>query len=146
MIIPRDTVIMVLYRVERKYILVSAISSNRFFCLQCLLKECIPGDKTLHILSHFITKTEDELREILTRYMLSRLDRFKSVSRKFLQAEKISVEAYIDNLYTQGTPLDLLAVFVLARLSFPCQIFPKCRDVVYKCTQEYECVQACSHV
>ena len=36
-------------------------SSNRFFCLQCPLKECIPGDKNLHILSHFITKTEDEL-------------------------------------------------------------------------------------
>ena len=48
--------------------------------------------------------------------MLSRLDWFESVSRKFLQAEKISVEAYIDNLRTPGTPLDLLAVFVLARL------------------------------
>ena len=96
--------------------LVFAISSNRFFCLQCPLKECIPGDKTLHILSHFITKTEDELREILIRYMLSRLDWFESVSRKFLQAEKVSVEAYIDNLCTPGTPLDLLAVFVLARL------------------------------
>ena len=39
-----------------------------------------------------------------------------SVSHKFLQAEKISVEAYIDNLRTPGTPLDLLAVFVFARL------------------------------
>ena len=48
--------------------------------------------------------------------MLSRLDWFESVSRKFVQAEKISVEAYIDNLHTPGTPLDLLAVFVLARL------------------------------
>ena len=113
MIIPRDTVIMVFYREECKYMLISAISSNRFFRLQCPLKECIPGDKTLHILSHFITKTEDELREILTRYMLSRLDWFESVSRKFLQAEKISVEAYIDNLCTPGTPLDLLAVLCL---------------------------------
>ena len=70
----------------------------------------------LHILSHFITKTEDELQEMLTRYMLSRLDWFESVSHKFLQAENISVEAYIDNLHTPGTPLDLLAIFVLARL------------------------------
>ena len=61
MIIPRDTVIMVFYRVERKYMLVSVISSNRFFCLQCPLKECIPGDKMLHILSNFIIKTEDKL-------------------------------------------------------------------------------------
>ena len=93
-----------------------AISSNRFFRLQCPLKECIPGDKTLHILSHFITKTEDELQEMLTRYMLSRLDWFKSVSHKFLQTENISVEVYIDNLCTPGTPLDLLAIYVLARL------------------------------
>ena len=70
----------------------------------------------LHILSHFITKTEDELREMLTRYMLSRLEWFKSVSCKFLQAENISVEAYIDNLHTPGTPSDLLAIYVLARL------------------------------
>ena len=48
--------------------------------------------------------------------MLSSLDWFKSVSCKFLQAGKVSVEAYIDNLHTPGTPLDLLAVFVLARL------------------------------
>ena len=53
---------------------------------------------------------------MLTRYMLSRLDWFESVSCKFLQAENISVEAYIDNLHTPGTPLDLLAIFVLARL------------------------------
>ena len=96
--------------------LVYAILSNRFFCLQCPLKECVPGDKMLHILSHFITKTEDELCKIITRYMLSRLDWFESVSCKFLQAENISVEAYIDNLRTPGTPLDLLAIFVLARL------------------------------
>ena len=83
---------------------------------------------------------------MLTRYMLSRLDWFESVSRKFLKAENISVEAYIDNSHTPGTPLDLLAIYVLARLSFPRRIFPQCRDVVYKCTQGYECMQACSHV
>ena len=48
--------------------------------------------------------------------MLSRLDWFESVSRKFLQAENISVKAYINNLHTLGTPLDLLTIFVLARL------------------------------
>ena len=84
--------------------------------LQCPLKECVPADRTLHILSHFIMKTEDELREIITKYMLSRLDWFQSVSRLFLQADKISVEHYIDYIRTPGTPLDLLSIFVLARL------------------------------
>ena len=45
--------------------------------------------------------------------MLSRLEWFESVSRKFLQAEKISVEAYIDNLRTPGTPLNLLLFLCL---------------------------------
>ena len=53
---------------------------------------------------------------MLTRYMFSQLDWFESVSRKFLKAENISIEAYIDNLRTPGTPLDLLAIFVIARL------------------------------
>ena len=53
---------------------------------------------------------------MLTRYMFSRLDWFESVSRKFLPVENISVEAYIDNLCTPGIPLDLLAIFVIARL------------------------------
>ena len=87
-----------------------------FSMLQCPLKECVPADRTLYILSHFIMKTEDELHEIITKYMLSRLDWFQSVSRLFLQADKISVEHYIDHICTPGTPLDLLCIFVLARL------------------------------
>ena len=89
---------------------------NYFSMLQCPLKECVPADRTLHILSHFIMKTEDELREIITKYMLSRLNWFQSVSRLCLQADKISVEHYIDYIHTPGTPLDLLGIFVLARL------------------------------
>ena len=87
-----------------------------FSMLQCPLKDCVPADRTLHILSHFIMKTEDELREIITKYMLSRLDWFQSVSCLFLQADKISVEYYIDYIHTPGMPLDLLCIFVLARL------------------------------
>ena len=83
--------------------------------LQCPLKECVPADKTLHILTHFITKTEDELRQIITKYMLSRLGWFASVSRLCLQAQNISVEDYIDHMRTPGTALDLLAIYVLAR-------------------------------
>ena len=61
-------------------------------------------------------KTEDELREIIPKYMLSRFDWFQSVSHLFLQADKICVKHYIDYIHSPGTPLDLLCIFVLARL------------------------------
>ena len=53
---------------------------------------------------------------MLTKYMLSRLDWFESISRDYLARENISYQGYIDNLATPGTPFDLLAIHVLARL------------------------------
>ena len=102
-----------------------------FSMLQCPLKECVSANRTLHILSHFIMKTEDELHEIITKYMLSRLDWFQSVSYLFLQADKISVEHYIDHIRTPGTPLDLLCIFCVGKtLSLPCWTDSQQRTVV----------------
>ena len=47
---------------------------------------------------------------------MSRLDWFEKVSSRFLQANSTSVESYIDSISTPGVPLDLLALYVIARL------------------------------
>ena len=80
------------------------------------MKDCLPANKTLHILTHYITKTEEEIRDILTKYMLSRLQWLQSISSHYLECENVSLEGYIDNISTPGAPFDLLAIFVLARL------------------------------
>ena len=80
------------------------------------MKGCLPANKTLHILTHYITKTEEEIRDILTKYMLSALEWLESISHHYSECENVSLEGYIDNLATPGAPFDLLAIFVLAQL------------------------------
>ena len=65
---------------------------------------------------HFIQRTEDEIREYLRSYIMSRLDWFEKVSSHFLCKNLTSVEAYIDSISTPGIPLDLLALYRIARL------------------------------
>ena len=47
---------------------------------------------------------------------MSRLDWFEKMSSHFLRENSTSVEAYIDSISTLGIPLDLLALYVIARL------------------------------
>ena len=47
---------------------------------------------------------------------MSRLDWFEKVSSHFLRENSTSVEEYIDSITTPGIPLDLLALYVIARL------------------------------
>ena len=80
------------------------------------MKDCLPANKTLHIMSHYIMKTKEEIRDILTKYMLSRLQWLESISHHYLECENVSLKGYIDNLATPGAPFDLLVIFVLAQL------------------------------
>ena len=75
-----------------------------------------PGDRNWHIFTHFIRKTESELREYLQSYILSRPEWFTKVSTSFLKFRGISGEDYVDSFITPGVPLDLLGMYVLCRL------------------------------
>ena len=75
-----------------------------------------PGDKLLHIFSHHIKKTEDQLRDILCDYMLGRLQWVERLTRIVLKDANVSVEDYIDSMSTPGISLDFCALVVLCRI------------------------------
>ena len=75
-----------------------------------------PTDRNWHIFTHFIWKTESELRQYIQNYILSRPEWFTKVSSSYLKLSGISGEDYVDNLDVPGSSLDLLGMYVLARL------------------------------
>ena len=75
-----------------------------------------PDDRNWHIFTHFIRKTEAELRQYVQSYILSRPEWFTTVSSSYLKLSGISGEDYVDHLDVPGAPLDLLGMYVLARL------------------------------
>ena len=74
------------------------------------------GDRTLHIFTHHIQKTENELRDIMGDYMLENIDWVRKISKKFLNEVETSVEDYIDAITSVGTPLDFFGITVLCRI------------------------------
>ena len=85
--------------------------------LQCPYKQYILAcDRTWHILTHWIHKTEDDLRHYLQNYMLQQKEWFLSVSKSYLDIMQISVEDYIDNIGQSGSQLDIFGLFVFTRL------------------------------
>ena len=74
------------------------------------------GDELLHIFTHHIKKTEDELREIMRTYMLNHLQWISRLGRVVLADANVSVEDYIDTMTTAGTPLDFIGLTVLCRI------------------------------
>ena len=70
----------------------------------------------MHIVTHFIQKTDDQIREYLRNYILSRLDWFQKVSKHFLDRLSTSIESYIDSISTTAVPFDMLALYVIARM------------------------------
>ena len=84
------------------------------FHLQCGFDYIRPGDKLIHIFTHHIQKTEDQLREILRREMLKHLDWVEKLCRVVLSEVNVSIEDYIDTMSTPGVPLDFTAIVVLA--------------------------------
>ena len=74
------------------------------------------GDQTIHIFSHFIRRKEVAIRNYLRASLLSRLDYFHHVSEKYLEKCQISYEDYIDCISTPGVAVDLLGIFLIARL------------------------------
>ena len=69
----------------------------------------------MHIFSHHIQKTEDQLREILRTYMLQHLQWVQHISRVILKDVTVSLEDYIDTITTPGVPIDFVAIVVLCR-------------------------------
>ena len=84
--------------------------------MQCPLFDGGIGDKTVHILTHFIRRTEPALREYLRNYLLARLEWFSQISLEYLEAVQMSAEEYIDYISSPGSPIDILGLFLIARL------------------------------
>ena len=84
--------------------------------LQCPLFDGCIGDKTVHILTHFIRHKENALREYLRNFLLGKIDWFGEVSSDFLDHLQMSSEEYIDYISTPDQPMDLLGLFLISRL------------------------------
>ena len=85
--------------------------------LQCPYEAYLDNsDKTWHIFTHFIRKTEEQLRQYVQNYILQRPDWFTKVSSTYLKHLGNSVPEYVDQISTPGNALDLLGMFVLSRV------------------------------
>ena len=100
------------------------------------------GDELIHVLTHHIRLTEDQLRENLQCYILNRLDWVEKISARVLKQRNQSLEDYIDEITTPGVPLDPIALFVFARMYkihiaiFTAKgIWATCRDTTLKKVQ-----------
>ena len=80
---------------------------------QCGFHHVCPGDELLHIFTHHIKKSEDELWNNIGDYMLQRVDWVEHLTRVVLKDANISVEDYIDSMWTPGIPLDFCALVIL---------------------------------
>ena len=89
---------------------------NMFVKFQCGFPFVRPGDELLHIFSHHIECTEDDLREILRDFVLQNIDWFTNITSIVREYSNLTVEDYIDNLTTPGVPLDFVGITVLSRI------------------------------
>ena len=66
----------------------------------------------IHIFTHHLRQTEDNLREILHDYMIMNMDWLLNTGKTVLKAT--SLEDYIDTVTTPGVPINPVCVLVLA--------------------------------
>ena len=107
--------------------------------LQCGSEYMRQGDELIHVLTHHIRLTEDQLRENLRCYIMNRLDWVAKISARVLKQREQSLEDYIDDITTPGVPLDPIALLVFARMYkihiaiFTAKgIWATCRDTTLK--------------
>ena len=86
------------------------------FLFQCPFPFIRRGDELLHIFSHHISKTEDDLRDLLRTFMLGHLDWINQISEIVLTEVNVSVEDYIDSITSPGVPIDFVAIVALCRM------------------------------
>ena len=84
--------------------------------LQCDYPYVRPGDELLHIFSHHIGKSEDDLQEILRSKMIQHLTWLQQISEVLLREVNVSLEDYIDTMSTPGVPLDFVGLLFLSRI------------------------------
>ena len=73
------------------------------------------GDELIHYFTHHISKTEDELREILHDKMIQHLPWLQQVSKVVLKDVNVLIEDYIDTVTMPRVPLDFMALLALSR-------------------------------
>ena len=74
------------------------------------------GDELVHVLSHHIHLTEDQICENMRAYMINRADWIEKIGGRILKKRGESLESYIDNITMSGVPLDTIALLTVARM------------------------------
>ena len=87
-----------------------------YISFQCDYPYIRPGDELLHIFSHHIGKSEDQLREILRSKMIQHLPWLEQISSVILREVNVSLEDYIDTMSTPGVPLDFVGLLFLSHI------------------------------
>ena len=75
-----------------------------------------PANRTLHIFCHFARKTEPDIHQYLWKYITHRTAYVAKVGRHHLKINSMLVDKYKEYILKPDTPLDLLGIFLLARI------------------------------
>ena len=76
----------------------------------------MPADCTLHVFCHFAGKTEPDLRQYLWKYITRWPSYVAQVGRHHLKKFNMMVDEHKEHIIVPDTPLDMLGIFLLARL------------------------------
>ena len=83
---------------------------------QCGFPFVRKGDELLHIFTHRIEHSEDDLRELMRDFMIQHIDWLTELMSTVRKYSKATVEDYIDRITTPGGPMDFVAITVLCRI------------------------------
>ena len=89
---------------------------NTVLLLQCGFEFVRTGDELLHIFTHHLKGTEDDLREMLRDYMLANSEWMLAIGKSVLEKWDTTLEDYIDTVTTPGAELDAVCILAIAKL------------------------------
>ena len=90
-------------------------TQNRFHVFQCLHK-IKSTQTTAHIFAHYCKIKTSQVFKHLTDWVLKHLDWIKTVRSKILNAKKLRVEDYANDITSGLVPFDELAILVVCRM------------------------------
>ena len=82
--------------------------------MQCTHEGLTPGDETLHLFTHYITRDAYQLWEYMTNWMQQHINFVQHIGSYLFDVKGLDVQQYIDSMANNGQPLDEIGIVVIA--------------------------------
>ena len=83
---------------------------------QCDCQNIRQGDETIHMLSHYVGRTEDKIRDYMRTFAEKHKDWAHQDGCNILSKKKLQLQDYLETVLLPGVPWDKLALLILAQM------------------------------